>query len=435
MSKILIIMLLFTTVYARGGSYDGPETDASETLSDFGESLELDALVEAVLDGNRELKAAEMEANANRAKAESAGFWPDPVFSVALSNLPAEELALDRTPMSGIQLNIMQNIPFPGKNHYRRKAADAEADSVEQSYLNKRNTLIERTRDAYYDLYLIDRFTEIEETHKAYLDDYSRIAETRYATGEGPIHDVLRGQVEISLKSDELITLGKRREVAIGRLNVLLGRPPTEELPPAGELALPELAYGPEELPEIALANNPRIRGDEYLTARAAASRSLNKLEFVPDITLGVGYRVREEVPMDPVAGEDFWTFSLAFGLPVFSPFKRAHELDAASAALEMNRAKLDNTKYEVLLDVEDLYLQLEEYRLKITLYEDAILPQSEQSLFAALSGYRAGKIDFLTLLNAETTLLNSEKMYYQVTVDYCKKAAALEAVVGTELY
>jgi cobalt-zinc-cadmium efflux system outer membrane protein len=435
MSKILIIILLFTKAYVYGVPSDEPETDPSETLSDFGESLEPDALVKAVLDGNRELRAAEMEAKADRAKAESAGFWPDPMFSVALSNLPTEDLALDRTPMSGIQLNVMQNIPFPGKNHYKRKAADAEADSVEQSYLSKRNTLIERARDAYYDLYLIDRFTEIEETHKTYLDDYSRIAETRYATGEGPIHDVLRGQVEISLKSDELITLGQRREVAACKINVLLGRPPTEELPPAGELVLPELAYGPEELREMALADNPRIRGDEYLTTRAAASRSLSKLEYVPDITLGVGYRIREEVPMDPVAGEDFWTFSLGFGIPVFSPFKQTHELDAASAALEMNRAKLDNTKYEVMLNVEDLYLQLEEYRLKITLYEDAILPQAEQSLVAALSGYRAGKIDFLTLINAETTLLNSEKMYYQVKVDYCKKAAALEAVVGTELY
>lgn len=430
-----MIMFLSAAVYAGAGSYDRPETDTLDTTSDFGESLELENLVDAVLAENLELKAAEAKADADRAKAGAAGFWPDPTLSVAVSNLPTEELALNRTPMSGIQLSIMQKIPFPGKNYYRRKAADAEADSTEQGYLNKRNKLIKRTRDAYYDLYLLERYIEIEETHKTYLGDYARVAEVRYATGEGPIHDVLRGQVEISLKTEELITLGQRREVAAGRINVLLGRPPTTELPPVDRLDLPELDYGLEELQNIALADSPAVRGDEHSMAQAEASRSLNKLEFVPDITVGVGYRIREVVPMDPVAGEDFWTFSLGFGLPVFSPFKQSHNLDAASASVEMTRAKLDDTRYEVLLDVQDLYLQLEEYRLKIELYEEAILPQAEQSLVAALAGYRAGKVDFLTLLNSEMMLLNSEKMYYRVQVNYCKKTAALEATVGTKLY
>jgi cobalt-zinc-cadmium efflux system outer membrane protein len=435
MSKILIILLFSTAMYTSTDSKELTEPVTADALSDFGESLELENLVDAVLAENLELKGAEAKADADRAKAGAAGFWPDPTLSVAVSNLPAEELALDRTPMSGIQLNITQKIPFPGKNHYRRKAAEAEADSTEQGYINKRNTLIKRTRDAYYDLYLIERFIGIEETHKAYLGDYARVAEVRYATGEGPIHDALRGQVEISLKTEELITLGQRREVAAGRINVLLGRPPTTELPPVDVLDLPELNYGLEELQNIALADSPAVRGDEYLTAQAEASRSLNKLEFVPDITVGIGYRIREVVPMDPVAGEDFWTFSLGLGLPVFSPFKQSHNLDVASASLEMTRAKLDDTKYKVLLDVQDLYLQLEEYRLKVELYEEAILPQAEQSLVAALAGYRAGKVDFLTLLDSEMMLLNSEKTYYRVQVNYCKKAAALEATVGTELF
>ena len=441
MTKIVVFILV--TAFAAAGAPERPDTavhgDVEPTISPegtrFGEILELDELVDAVLAENPELIAADKTADAARAKAAAAGFWPDPNFTVAVSNLPAEELALDRTPMSGVQLNLMQRVPFPGKNHYRRKAADAEANSTEQGYFNKRNMLVKRTRDAYYDLYLLERYIEIEETHKAYLGDYTRVAEVRYATGEGPIHDVLRGQVELSRKIEELITLEQRREVAAGRINVLLGRRPQDELPPVGEFVLPDLNYSIEELQDVALANSPAVLANEHLLTLARAARSLSKLEYVPDITLGVGYRIREEVPMDPVAGEDFWTFSLGFGVPVFSPFKQGHNLDAASARLDMSLAKLDDTKYNVLLDVQDLYLQSEEYRLKIELYEEAILPQAEQSLVAALAGYRAGKVDFLTLLNSEMMLLNSEKMYYQVRVNYCKKAAALEATVGTELF
>jgi outer membrane protein TolC len=435
MSKLIILIFLAVSVYAEETPLD--DDFAVETAGElnFGETLQLDELVNEVLARNSALLAAEKMAEAERAKAGATGYWPDPSFSVALSNLPSEEMVLDRTPMSGIQLNLSQKIPFPGKDYYRRKAADAGADAIEQDYLNMRNMAEKRSSDAFLDLYLLERHIHLLELHSEYLQDFTKIAESRYATGLRPIHDVFRAQVESSLKIEELITLKQRREVAYGRINVLLARPPGEELPPPGDFSLPDINYTLEELQEMVLTNSPVLSSSEYSLEKARAGRSLSKLGYVPDFKLGVGYRIREEVTMDPVADEDFWTFSVGFNVPIFTAFKQGHNVDAASAKMEMSQAKLDDARYQILMDVQDLYLQVEEYSLKIDLYEEAVLPQSEQSLASALSGYRAGKVDFLTLLDNEIMLLNREKMYYKIIVNYRKKLAALEATVGTKLY
>lgn len=407
--------------------------DQSKPSLNFGERLELDELVDAALYFNQELSAAVKMVDAAWADADSVGFWSDPRLTLSLSNLPGD-FSLHRSPMSGIQISLMQAIPFPGKNYYRRKIGDYKAVIAEEDYQKIRNTIVKEVRESWWNLFLIERQIEIVKAHMTYLETYKEIAETRYAAGVGTIQDAIRAQVELSIKYDELTTLSQRREVAVGKINILLGREVEMPLPPLGEIELWELVYSLDELLSASYSANPEIGSSMYQLESAKSQKSLSKLEFLPDITLGLGYRIREEVPMDPVAGENFWTFSLVFNIPVFSPFSQKHKLDSASAKLEMSKAKLENVKDEVALKVLDLYLQIEDYREKIALYQEGILPLVEQSLTSAVAGYTTGSIDFLTLLNNEALLLEREMMYYQILADYHKKIAELESLVGTEI-
>ncbi|MCE2433303.1 MAG: TolC family protein, partial [Candidatus Latescibacteria bacterium] len=64
-------------------------------------------------------------------------------------------------------------------------------------------------------------------------------------------------------------------------------------------------------------------------------------------------------------------------------------------------------------------------------LFRTAMLPQAEQSLASALSGYRVDKVDFLTLLNNQMTLLNFEIAHYRHVIEHEKRVADLDAAVG----
>ena len=403
--------------------------------SDVGTTLEAGALADEVLALNPAAAAAEARAEAFERAAVAQGLWPDPQFMVEASNLPADDLAFDRSPMSGLQFYLRQTIPLPGKNTYRRRAAERGAAVAVADYEAVRLNLVARAKHAYFDLYLVTALQDIVDKQRAFWTDYERVAIARYAAGRGLQQDVLNVQVERTRPMNELLELGRGETVARGLVNVLLNRVPGYELPPVGGLPDVAVPYNLEKLYDKALANNPGLEAAEERLASARAARSLAKLSFAPDLTAGVGYRAREEVPMDPVAGEDFWSFSAAVSLPLFGTVKQSRilaEKEAAVTAAEASAADVRNT---LLWKVERIYVTVRTAEEQLVLFEDGILPQAGAALRSTLAGYEAAKVDFATLLQTQLTLFRYEKEYVQLQARRHKAIASLEAIIGERFY
>jgi len=401
----------------------------------FGPTLEAGELADAVAEVNAAGVAAAARAEAYDRAAQAEGLWPDPQFTVEASNLPAEDMAFDRTPMSGWQLYLRQTIPLPGKNAYRRGAAEGGAGAAAAEAETVSLRLVERAKHAYFDLYLATALREIVAGQLAWWSDYERIALARYAAGRGLQADVLNAQLERTRPRAELAALGRNLTAARGRVNVLLNREPEAELPPLA--ALPEVAvpYSREELAAKALASHPALRAAEERLAAAEAGRSAAKLAYVPDVTAGVGYRLRAEVPMDPVAGEDFWSFSAGVSLPLVGTAKHSRESAAAAAAVRAAEANRVDVQNELLWQLDDLEAAVAAAEEELTLYEEGILPQARAAARSTLAAYEAGKVDFASVLQAQLTVYRSEKEYAELQVRRHKAIASLEALVGERFY
>lgn len=63
-----------------------------------------------------------------------------------------------------------------------------------------------------------------------------------------------------------------------------------------------------------------------------------------------------------------------------------------------------------------------------------AILPQGRAALTSATAGYQVGRVEFLTLLDAQAMLFNYELTYFRVLSDFAKTLAELKRVVGEEI-
>lgn len=393
------------------------------------------ALADEVLAVNPRLAATSSRAEAFDRAAAAEGLWPDPQLTVEASNLPADDLAFDRSPMSGLQLYLRQTIPLPGKNTYRRRAAEGNADVAAAEYESARRELTERAKHAYFDLYLVTELQRVVEEQKKFWDGYERVALARYAAGRGLQADVLNTQIEGTLATSELLDLARHEAAARGRVNVLLNRAPDGDLPPLAGLPDTYVPYSLEELHEKALANDAGVAEAEARLASARAARSLAKTSFVPDVTAGVGYRLREEVPMDPVAGENFWSFSAGVSLPVFGTVKQSRTMAEKNAAASAAEANVADVKNNLLGEVEDLYVTMRTAEEQLTLFEEGILPQAKASFRSTLAAYEVGKVDFQALLRSELTLLKYEKEYVGVQVRRHKALASLEALVGERFY
>ena len=90
--------------------------------------------------------------------------------------------------------------------------------------------------------------------------------------------------------------------------------------------------------------------------------------------------------------------------------------------------------KNKILFQIQDGWVKVQTAERTINLYETSILPQAEQALKAARIGYETDKIDFLTLIDSQTSLQNMTLDYYRALIQLEQHQAGLERAVGLDL-
>jgi outer membrane protein TolC len=120
-----------------------------------------------------------------------------------------------------------------------------------------------------------------------------------------------------------------------------------------------------------------------------------------------------------------------------FSPWTKGrhdYEVEEALADRQMAKSNLDAMKNMALFEVRDLSAKLEAAMKSVSIYQDGLLPQVEQSFQAAIAAYQTGSVNFITLLDAQRSIRDVRLGYYKALVDYEQSRADLERAVGKEL-
>jgi cobalt-zinc-cadmium efflux system outer membrane protein len=398
------------------------------------EELILDSLIARASRVNPDLNAAKLLYQALEAKIPQAGSLPDPMLKATVSNLPTDSWELDRTPMSGVELMITQTFPFPGKLGLQKNAARSAAGKAKKEYESARDFVVAELKTNYYQLYLLEKSIQITRKNKSLLQDFAEIASTRYSVGSGLQQDVLKAQVEVSRMTDALISLEEKKKISRAKINVLLDRDPQDSLGSLQDLIFGELGLTEKELQKMALDLNPALQGMDFMVNAAESSYRLAQKQYLPDFTLSVSYRLREEVQMDPVRGVDFFSASAGINIPLYFWSKQKKQIQEKKLDWESAGEKYASMRNTTKLAVSGLFYSLDRYREEVQLYSTSILPQARQSLESARSGYQVGKVDFMTLLNNQVTLYNYEIAYHQAISSYFMTIAKLEEMVGKPL-
>jgi outer membrane protein TolC len=96
--------------------------------------------------------------------------------------------------------------------------------------------------------------------------------------------------------------------------------------------------------------------------------------------------------------------------------------------------ADLTAQRNRVAFAVQDAWLKVEAQQKLVELFRDVIIPQAKQTVDASASGYRAGSVDFLTLVDNWRKLLNFDLMYHRALADMEQAVADLERAVGQDV-
>jgi outer membrane protein TolC len=385
-------------------------------------------LVGEAVENNPEILAAHKKSDVFREKIPQASALEDPMLGLGIVNLPTNFSFRDED-MTMKEISISQQFPFPGKRPLMREMAEKEADAASKEIENKTNRIIKEVKTAFYDLSHIYRATEVTQRNKQILESLTKIAETRYATGEGIQQDVLKAHVEISKMVDELIMLDQKRTAEEARLCSILNRPEACSLGEPELLIFRRFPVAVEALQEAALDSNPTLKAMKTMIEAKEKAHGLAKLDHYPDFTVRFAYGQRDESP--EMERRDMLTGMVEINIPIFYKSKQSRKVAEALADIQTIQAEYRAMKNEIFYMVASMASMVQRTGRQLELYKTGIIPQASLQVKSALSAYTVNKIDFMTLLDSQMTLYRYELEYHEALTEYEKNLASLEATVG----
>ena len=184
------------------------------------------------------------------------------------------------------------------------------------------------------------------------------------------------------------------------------------------------------------MINLARVRNPELLIARAEVEQAeyayeLARLAALPDLTLALSYGIREDSEMngEKIERPDFLSASMSIPVPLWKRGKQDKEAAEMSARKIQAMHKSRDMEAKTATKVDMLMADLEGLDDQIILLETRVLPQAKLSLESARAAYRTGKVDFLSLVNANITLYQVELRLERLRSNYLKAMAELDMI------
>jgi len=354
------------------------------------------------------------------------------MLGLGIVNLPTNFSFTDED-MTMKEISVSQTLPFYGKRRLMGEIAEKEAESAYNEIQERINRIIQEVKSAYYELSHVYRTTEVVQRNKRILEDFAKIAETRYAVGEGIQQDVLKAHVEISKMVDELIMLDQRRRALEAKLNALLNRPAESPVGRPEEVTFRRFSLTTDELQKMAVDINPTLKAMKKMIEAKEKAYDLAQREYYPDFTFKFAYGQRDNSP--DMQRRDLLTGMMELNMPIFYKTKQDRKVAETRVDVLNWEAQYRAMKNEILFMVADIAAMTSQRERQYELFRTGIIPQASLQVDSAMSAYRVGEVDFLTLLDSQLTLYRYEIEYHQAITEYEKSVANLEAAIGKRLF
>lgn len=406
------------------GASQGLAAQASATTTTLGD------IYRRLESSNPRLEAARQLSRAAEQRITPARTLQDPQLQFGVMNRVLPSFRMQQ-PLGMNQVQLMQMVPIAGQLGLAGRVARAQADASRARAADLGWDLRARAAMVFYELYQIDRSLEVALETQRLLRDIAKTSENMYSVGEGRQTDVLRAQVELARIGEEIVRMRAMREGAAARLNALLNRPAETAI------ATPVLPRYPAELPaadslqHLALENRPMIEAGRLEVEAARANARLTRRQIWPDLQVGLQYG---QQPMPEGGTMRMMSFMLGFSVPVFAGRRQLPMRREATAMRLMAEADLEAMRADTRGRLGELYAEVGRAQRLSTLYRGTIIPQAETTVASALSAYRVGGVDFMTLLDDQMTVNSYRQALFQLEAEHGQALAEIEMLAGQAL-
>lgn len=382
------------------------------------EDAALEALIEEALSKNPDITAARQAAAAANQRPAQARSLPNPMFSVGYTN-DGWSPSLGSMPMTTLAFMASQELPYAGKRGLRGDIASREAGQVQQQAERIGRGITAAVKRAYYGLLLSRNLLDLIRDQEENWKQIEGVARARYAVGQGAQQDVLRVQVEVTRIQQFQAEQEAEADLRLAEINRLLARAPNAPLETSARLTLRPVQSDLDRLFDWATGVSPEIKATGLSAERASLAISLAKREFKPDFSVQTAYMNRGGLP-------PMWQAGVGISVPLYRERLRAGVAEA-EAQLRSTQSVVESIRLQLRFRTQERLIQLKTTERVATLYGDGIVPQDRMSVEAALANYQTGKVPFIAVLEALTTLYNDRTTHLRLLANHEQTLASLE--------
>ncbi|WP_349609333.1 MULTISPECIES: efflux transporter outer membrane subunit [Cupriavidus] len=393
----------------------------------FGEA-DLDRLIEAAGTYNQDVAAAAARLKQARAftGATEADLYPQ--LSLGLDPTRSQPSAASRGLPDGTPVRpqtVLKARAFAayeldlfGRVASSVNAARAEGEAAEDLYRSVQLALQADTAQAYFALRTLDSERELLKATIRLREDALSLLKKRYDAGETTDLDPARAEAELGNARADLAGIERRRANQEHALAVLTGVAPAQFALAARPLDTEPVAI-PAGLPSELLERRPDIAAAERQMAAANATIGVAKAAFFPRITL-TGLFGFESADLSNLFkwSSRTWLLGPLVGSTIaqtlFDGGRNRANLAGARAAHEESVARYRQSVLVAFREVEDSLADVRWLSQQGTALDSA-LAGAKRAQRISRSRYDAGAVDYLTVIDADRTVLQAQREANQV--------------------
>ncbi|MFK3683887.1 MULTISPECIES: efflux transporter outer membrane subunit [Pseudomonas] len=398
----------------------------------------LNQLVQASLQGNRDLRVAFARLKAARAIREDAENDNLPVVSSRASSelgkgqIPGQTERRVNSERYDLGLDMAWELDLFGRIARQIEASEAQEAAAEADLQQLQVSLIAELVDAYGQLRGAQLREKIALANLKTQQDSRSITETLRDAGVGNELDVVRADARLAAVEATVPQLQAEQVRARNRIATLLGQRPDALSVDLSPKQLPAIAKAlPVGDPGELLRRRPDIRSAERQLAAATANVGVATADLFPRVSLSgfLGFTAARGSQIGSSAA-NAWALGPSITWAAF-------DLGSVRARLRGAKADADgalaNYEQQVLLALEESSNAFSDYG-KTQQRLQALMRQSDASRKAAELAsvrYREGTVDYLVLLDAERERLSAEDAQAQGEVELYRGIVAIYKALG----
>ncbi len=392
----------------------------------------VEELIQQAIAIHPKLQAARSRIAAAQFRIPQARALPDPMAETLFWPIAnnAQQLASGR--MTN-QLSLSQTVPWPEKLRTQAEIAAREVGMAQADMREIEREIAESVRLAYYEVWFSGEAHRIVNANRKLAEQIVKIAQNRFRSG-GSQQDVIRAELEVEKRDQQLLELEKQREVAQADLATLVQQPLAFSVEPQNDLKVNDIPTQLDTLLSSAKQCNPTLQNLAWQIQRDLQKQRLASLQKYPDLTYGVQYgMMSSSQAISPVAdGIDNISFSVGTTLPIW---KKKIQAGICQAVSEKNSsAQLHQSEWNSIAGrLRRLVQQAQSLDKQRSLYVERIIPRAEQAFEISQAEYTVGKTSFIQLSENFSEALMFRVEVARIEATLAGMLAQIERTVGCE--